>query len=86
MSNDCMPIPSQSSVCDWLAEHTGIKSADISRARKLCLAENGSADDTLHTLIRLGAVRDEEVAQAYATLMGCRACRPGTQTIRRCLK
>jgi len=69
MSKQCVHIPLQASVCDWLAEHTGIKVADISRARKLCLAESGTDDDILSTLIRLGAVRDEEVAQAYATLM-----------------
>ena len=69
MSKQCVQIPSQASVCDWLAEHNGIKIADINRARKLCLAESGNDDGVLLTLIRLGAVRDEEIAQAYATLM-----------------
>jgi len=70
MSKMCTQIPSQASVCDWLAQQAGIKLADITRARKLCLAESGTDDDILRTLIRLGAVRDEEAAQGYATLMG----------------
>ncbi|EIK96980.1 general secretion pathway protein E [Pseudomonas sp. M47T1] len=56
-------------MCQWLAENTEVKVADIHRARKLCLAENESDDDMLRTLIRLGAVRDEEVAQACAALL-----------------
>jgi len=69
MSYCNLPVPSQSSVCHWLVEHTDVKAADINRAIKLCLAQSGHDDDCLDALIRLGAVRDEEVAQAYATLL-----------------
>ena len=59
-------IPTASAVCERLSNAAGLKTSDVSRARKLCLAENGSDDDLLAMLLRLGAVRDEEVANAYA--------------------
>ncbi|MGY4494995.1 GspE/PulE family protein [Pseudomonas sp. TE3610] len=62
-------LPTQVDICHWLADNTEVKVADINRARKLCLAESDNDDDILRTLIRLGAVRDEEVAQAYAALL-----------------
>ncbi|WP_416424042.1 type II secretion system ATPase GspE [Pseudomonas sp. App30] len=65
-----MQLPTQLELCQWLAEHAEAKVSDINRARKLCLAESGSDDDILRTLVRLGAVRDEEVAQACAALLG----------------
>lgn len=69
MLKQCVHILSQACVCDWWAEHSEVRAADIARARKVCLAESGTDDDILRTLIRLGAVRDEEVAQAYSTLL-----------------
>ena len=56
-------------MCTWLTENTEVRVSDINRAAKLCLAETGSDDDVLGTLMRLGAVRDEQVANAYAALL-----------------
>ena len=63
-------IPPQSTICQWLIENADLKTADINRARKLCLAEGDSDAEVLRTLLRLGAVRDEQAAQAYASVLG----------------
>ncbi|WP_434681672.1 Flp pilus assembly complex ATPase component TadA [Pseudomonas sp. R1-18] len=62
-------IPSNTSLCERLVEVAGLKSSDISRARKLCLAESANDDDLVSMLLRLGAVRDEEVADAWCSLL-----------------
>ncbi len=69
MSNNTVPIPSQSSICTWLVDNAGLKTADITRARKLCLAESDSDDELLGTLLRLGAVRDEQAVLAYCAVL-----------------
>ncbi|RRV10690.1 type II secretion system protein GspE [Pseudomonas sp. v388] len=63
-------IPTATALCERLSEVAGLKASDIGRARKLCLAETGSDDDLIAMLLRLGAVRDEEVANACAFLLG----------------
>ena len=64
-----MQLPSQSAICQWLIDNTDVKASDINRARKLCMAESDSDDEVLRNLLRLGAVRDEQAVQAYATLL-----------------
>lgn len=64
------PVPFAVTVCEWLIANTDIKAADISRARKLCAAEAGDEDEVLRTLLRLGAISDEEAATACAALLG----------------
>lgn len=65
-----MQLPSQASICEWLAASADLKKSDISRARKLCLIEDGDESGILGTLLRMGAVRDDQAANAYAALLG----------------
>ncbi len=55
-------------VCHWLVEAGALEPADIARANRLGAAQ-GEDGDSLRTLLRLGAVKDEEMADAYAHLL-----------------
>jgi general secretion pathway protein E len=66
-------IPSAHEVCDWLLKSGSLKAADIKRANRVGAANGHAEDETLRTLVRLGAVKDGEMAQAYAHLMGAPA-------------
>ncbi|WP_213877885.1 ATPase, T2SS/T4P/T4SS family [Pseudomonas sp. dw_358] len=63
-------LPTQVQVCQWLHENADVAAGDIQRARKLCEVENQSDENLLHTLLRLGAVRDEQAVAAYVALLG----------------
>ena len=65
-----MQLPSQSAICQWLVDNTEVKSCDVNRARKLCLAESEGEEEVLRNLLRLGSVRDDQAVEAYATLLG----------------
>ncbi|WP_447554386.1 GspE/PulE family protein [Vreelandella sp. EE22] len=66
-----MPLntPSTYEICNWLVEAGALKPADIARANRLG-AGHDAEDEALRTLLRLGAVKDEEMATAYAQLLG----------------
>ncbi|WPO98453.1 ATPase, T2SS/T4P/T4SS family [Pseudomonas sp. HR96] len=68
-SESSAPIATQAQVCEWLVEHAELPSADINRARKLCVAQYRDDSELLRVLLRLGAVRDEQAVLAYAALL-----------------
>ena len=65
-----LKTPLAHEVCDRLLNTGAIKPADIARANRLASAQGFEEDETLRTLMRLGALKGEEVVAAYAHLMG----------------
>lgn len=65
-----LEIPTAETICEWLLSAGALQPADIQRAVRLGVAQGISEDDKLHTLLRLGAVKDGQMAAAYAHLLG----------------
>ncbi|AJQ47511.1 TPA: type II secretion system ATPase GspE [Pseudomonas putida] len=63
-------IPTPDAICKWLLSASALQPADIQRAVRLGVAQGISEDEKLHTLLRLGAVKDGQMAAAYAHLLG----------------
>ncbi|MFJ4064444.1 GspE/PulE family protein [Pseudomonas sp. NPDC089996] len=65
-----LELPTADSICEWLLSAGALQPADIQRAIRLGIAQGISEDEKLHTLLRLGAVKDGQMAAAYAHLLG----------------
>ena len=65
-----LEIPTPDAICEWLLSASALQPADIQRAVRLGVAQGISEDEKLHTLLRLGAVKDGQMAAAYAHLLG----------------
>ncbi|MGE8371572.1 MAG: type II secretion system ATPase GspE [Pseudomonas putida] len=63
-------VPTPDAICKWLLSASALQPADIQRAVRLGVAQGISEDEKLHTLLRLGAVKDGQMAAAYAHLLG----------------
>nr|WP_158458009.1 type II secretion system ATPase GspE [Pseudomonas fluorescens] len=64
-----LSIPSADDICEWLLDAGALQPADMNRAIRLGVAQGIGEDDKLRTLLRLGAVNDEQMANAYAQLL-----------------
>lgn len=65
-----LEIPTADAICEWLLSAGALQPADIQRAVRLGVAQGICEDEKLHTLLRLGAVKDGQMAAAYAHLLG----------------
>ena len=65
-----LSIPTADDICKWLLDAGALQPADINRASRLGAAQGSCEDERLRTLLRLGAVKDEQMANAYAQLLG----------------
>ncbi len=63
-------IPNPNDICEWLLSTGALQLTDIQRATRLGLAQGIAEDEKLHTLLRLGAVKEQQMATAYAQLLG----------------
>ncbi|WP_310192068.1 type II secretion system ATPase GspE [Pseudomonas hunanensis] len=62
-------IPSADTLCEWLINAGALQPADMHRAARLGVAQGIGEDEILRTLLRLGAVKDQQMATAYAQLL-----------------
>ncbi|MNH00117.1 Type II secretion system protein E [compost metagenome] len=63
-------IPSADDICEWLLNAGALQPADMNRAARLGVAQAMGEHEKLRTLLRLGAVREQQMAAAYAELLG----------------
>lgn len=61
--------PTAQDLCDWLSQTGVLKLADLGRAQKIAAAQGGTDQAWLHTLLRLGALREQDMISAYANLL-----------------
>ncbi len=62
-------LPSTDDICEWLLNAGALQPADIQRATRLGVAQGMAENEKLRTLLCLGAVKDEQMATAYAQLL-----------------
>ncbi|MCX2890194.1 type II secretion system ATPase GspE [Pseudomonas sp. DCB_BI] len=74
-----LEIPTADALCEWLQSAGALHAADIQRAARLGVAQGISEDEKLHTLLRLGAVKADQLAAAYVHLTG--AARLGDELV-----
>lgn len=63
-------IPTTEDICKWLLDAGALQATDIQRAARLGVAQGIGEDEKLRTLLRLGAVKEQQMATAYAQLLG----------------
>ncbi|MBF8722480.1 hypothetical protein [Pseudomonas guariconensis] len=57
-------IPTTEDICKWLLDAGALQATDIQRAARLGVAQGIGEDEKLRTLLRLGAVKEQQMATA----------------------